>query len=163
MSIASLNWAFEQRLPPPLKAVLVALAHRHNAKTGQINPSVETLAIMTGLSERGVQRALRDLEQRKLIRPTGGVKGGRGKSTRWALVTAKGRTPVTLSDPLKGDKSTGFRKSLKGDRVSPDKEEGSYRREGSASGERFSAEKYSDEFDGAPSPSPLRLVAGGRP
>lgn len=122
MSIKATNWAYEQRLPPTEKSVLVALAHRHNAKTGQCNPSVETLSIMTGCSERSVQRSLRKLISVKCIAPIGSAKGGRNKSTKWRLLSLKGCQPVTLSASIKGDNATGFSRTLKGDTVAPDKE-----------------------------------------
>lgn len=162
MSIRALNWAYEQRLAPVTKSVLVALAYRLNDRTAQCNPSVETLAIMTGLSERGVQKALRELQSVKLIRHTGSAKGGRGKSTNWRFISANGRTPCTLSAPLKGAHTTGFCKTLKGERGAPDKEYISTGADEGASGGRRNAEKKGDGCEDGASPHRLRLVAGGQ-
>ena len=68
MSIRATNWARAQVLAPLQKLVLLALGHRHHAKTGDCNPSIHTLSSITGLSERCVQYRLRDLEAAGLIK-----------------------------------------------------------------------------------------------
>lgn len=68
MSIAALQWAYGHRLPAIQKAVLVAMAYRHNAKSGRCDPSIETLAGMTGLSERALRYAINDLATAEVIR-----------------------------------------------------------------------------------------------
>jgi DNA-binding transcriptional ArsR family regulator len=63
VSIPATTWAFQQTdLPPTRRFVLVALADM--LKMGQADcwPSIATLADRTGLSERSVRYALRDLE-----------------------------------------------------------------------------------------------------
>lgn len=46
---------------PPLKAILLALAHHANEYTCRCWPSVERLALFTGLSRRSVQYSIKDL------------------------------------------------------------------------------------------------------
>lgn len=63
MSHRATAWAIAQRTGSPTrKAVLVALADRHNDDTGRCFPSVRRLAEDTEFSERSVQRALAELE-----------------------------------------------------------------------------------------------------
>lgn len=122
MSIKATNWAYEQRLPNPDKAILNALAWCHHAKTGQCNPSVETISLMTGCSERTVQRSLKKLISGKFIAPIGSQKGGKNRSTKWRFIALKGCQTVTLNAASKGDNTTGFSKAPKGDCLTPNKE-----------------------------------------
>lgn len=63
MSHRATAWAVAQRTGSPTrKAVLVALADRHNADTGRCDPSIRRLAEDTEMGERTVQRALGELE-----------------------------------------------------------------------------------------------------
>lgn len=127
MSVNALNWAYEQRTKPNAKAVLVALAHRHHAKTGRCNPSVETLSLMTCLSPRAVQYALRDLEEGGFIRAKGSRKGGRAKSINYTFrspaMISKGRTTCTLNPPERVQETAGFSNLRKGAPHAPDREE----------------------------------------
>ena len=52
----------EWRLPPAAKAVLLVLAHRTNDRSGRCDPSVAGLMTATGLKERAVRYALKELE-----------------------------------------------------------------------------------------------------
>lgn len=64
----------------PARLVLVMLANRHNQETGRCDPSNARLCDDTQLSERGVRKALRELEVLGLIRTTERVqRTGRGK------------------------------------------------------------------------------------
>jgi hypothetical protein len=54
-----LDW----KLPPAAKVVLLALAHRHNDKTGKCFPGLDDLARMTCLGRRTVIRQLQYLEK----------------------------------------------------------------------------------------------------
>lgn len=67
------------------KYVLVMLAGFHNAKTGQCNPSMETLAGECLMTEPPMKKALRRLEAAGFIQPVGSRKGGRAKSIMWAF------------------------------------------------------------------------------
>lgn len=65
--------------------IVLALAdHGHDDGT-HIHPSVLYLAWKAVLSERQVQRILRDLEDRSIIKPAANENGGRGKTTEWEL------------------------------------------------------------------------------
>ncbi len=68
MSVAAISWAFEQKLPPAEKIVLIALADCENAGTHACFPGQATLVDMSSLSESTVRRTLRKLEDRSLIR-----------------------------------------------------------------------------------------------
>ena len=85
MSIRATNWATAQVVAPLQKLVLLALAHRHHAKTGVCNPSVRTLASDTGLSERCVQYRLRELEAAGLIETRARRQGGAFTSSQYEL------------------------------------------------------------------------------
>lgn len=77
------------KVSPSAKLVLIALSSRHNQETGRCDPSVETIASDTGLSDRAVIYSLRQLEAEKLITTTHrSVRTGRGKrnmSNRYRL------------------------------------------------------------------------------
>lgn len=137
MSVAATNWAWAQPVGGAEKLVLLALAHRHHTRTGQCNPSVETLALMVKLSERAVQYALRGLEERGLIEPAGSRKGGRAKAVSWCLngpdIKRKGADLAPFTD-RKGCKSQqGFAKRERVQLAAPDREVRSTVGEGSAS------------------------------
>ena len=82
---------------PSVAFVLVALSNFAN-KNGICWPSVPTLAKMTRMSERQVQRSLKALRDdgRLTIMDSG---GGRGKPVRYKLTVE----PKQLSLPIKGD------------------------------------------------------------
>lgn len=84
MSIRAINWAFgsieDADLHPAAALTLLALAHCHNQETGRCDPSLTTLCAKTGLSERAVRNALRQLEEAKLLATTHRtVRTGRGR------------------------------------------------------------------------------------
>lgn len=67
MGFKSSEWAYNvPNLTAPERAVLVALAHCHNDKTGACFPGQDTLVEMTALSEKTVRRALASLDSREL-------------------------------------------------------------------------------------------------
>lgn len=71
MSIQALNWAYQQDVEPAArKFVLVTLAN-YASEDGHCYPSQETLAKMTGQSERTVREHLKALEHDGLIRRDG--------------------------------------------------------------------------------------------
>lgn len=61
MANADLEWAFPLKLPASQKAVLIALAYCMNGKTGKCFPSQGEISTMTGLADRTVRAALKDL------------------------------------------------------------------------------------------------------
>ena len=62
--------------------VLMTLASRVNPSSSQCNPSVASIARTTGLSRRGVQRSLAELEESGVLRRT----YGDNESTSYALI-----------------------------------------------------------------------------
>jgi hypothetical protein len=73
--------------------VLIALAVHANKETGEAWPSVATLVRETGLKERAVQTALRELQEAgEISLAPGSGRGGRGKPSRYTLrpLLAKG-------------------------------------------------------------------------
>jgi hypothetical protein len=67
MSLAAIQWAFEQRCPSPItKMVLLALAHRTNG-TAVCWPSFAAIATDCCLDRKNVPRYLRQLVDAKLI------------------------------------------------------------------------------------------------
>jgi len=67
MSNAALSWAFPVPVTGPRKAVLTALAE-HADEIGGCWPSIARLVLYSGVSERTVQTALKDLERANLVR-----------------------------------------------------------------------------------------------
>jgi helix-turn-helix protein len=67
MSIALMSWAYDQQLPALHKFVLVTIADHCGNETGECYPSVARIARRTGMSERSVQRCLRDLEGAEVL------------------------------------------------------------------------------------------------
>lgn len=61
---------------PGEKLVAWALSKFHNEKSGQCNPSAQTIAARIGLTLRGVQKALAGLEARGFIRVLSAVRRG---------------------------------------------------------------------------------------
>lgn len=69
MSVTASIWAWRQiGLRPTEKFVLLTLADRYNDGEGCAWPHIKDIAHRTGCSERTVQRALHDLESRRLMR-----------------------------------------------------------------------------------------------
>ena len=90
-----MDWAYEQDVPKDAMAVLVALAHCHNGKTGHCFPSIERLVEMTKWSRATVVRSTAYLERAGLI--TKDHRGnGRGITTRYSF--QKVLTQSTFTD-----------------------------------------------------------------
>ena len=69
MSHKATNWAFSMSgLKPATKLVLVALADRHNADTGQCDPSQDRLAEQCGMARSTLNVHLKALEEMGLIK-----------------------------------------------------------------------------------------------
>ncbi|WP_022891231.1 helix-turn-helix domain-containing protein [Agromyces subbeticus] len=100
MGFQSTTLAFAvQGLSGPQKAVLVALAHCRNDKSGRCNPGHATLARMTSLGEKTVRRALADLEDNALglISRAAVVVGNERKGTDYTLHLAQAEPPVSVT------------------------------------------------------------------
>lgn len=83
----------------PLR-VAIALAYRHNARTGQLNPAVSTLAGDTGMAERSVRRALSWLESAGHIVIDKSFGGINTATNQYRLVAREG---LTGESPLTGE------------------------------------------------------------
>jgi len=69
-----------------LKLVLLAYADHANTDTGVCWPTKLTIALKTGLSERAVQRAVKDLIDMGFLRVKAYPRGGRGRATEYVVV-----------------------------------------------------------------------------
>ena len=102
MSYKAMDWAFSQELDDPqMKFVLIALC-KHCDEKGVCYPSALRLSNLTGLSQRTVQRKLKQLEQMQLIK----VKRQFGKGHRSSNIyyVTVSRDYVTVShDVRNGD------------------------------------------------------------
>lgn len=103
MGFKSSEWAYSvPNLTAPERAVLVALAHCRNDKTGACFPGQDTLVEMTALSEKTVRRALAALDSREppLIARTARFAGRYRTSDSYELLTENHRSerpPVTVT------------------------------------------------------------------
>jgi hypothetical protein len=94
MSIHIMAQVWQTDLPPTERLVLLALADCANHE-GECWPSIATLVRKTGASERTVQRALRVIEDRKMMQRV--VKPGKG--VRYFLDPRQSDTPADLTPP----------------------------------------------------------------
>jgi hypothetical protein len=91
MSIEALNWAFQQAVQGPAKAVLIVLAD-HVDQDGWCWPAVARLCFRSGFAVRTVQMALRQLEREGHIRSEAGT--GRGHVSRYKVLHNPGVHPA---------------------------------------------------------------------
>jgi Helix-turn-helix domain/DnaA N-terminal domain len=98
MSFEALTYAQELRLAPngesltsAEKLVLFYLAHAHNAKEGLAWPSQPTIAADCGLSVRHVQKILKSLERKGVIRVIHPERNGRGRFLCYLFPVLEGR------------------------------------------------------------------------
>ena len=87
MSLEALSWAAKQNIKSIQKLTLMMLANRHNADTGQCNPSHTLLAKDCGLSDSGVRKAVRELAGLGLIKIISSSKNGVKLPNQYALNT----------------------------------------------------------------------------
>ncbi len=80
MSIKAMNWAWEQRLPPNSKLILMALADSAD-EIGKCWPRVRLIAEKCCASERTVQRVLKELEERGFLHIERRFRGDGGQSS----------------------------------------------------------------------------------
>lgn len=85
MSHAAVSWAFRQEASHSRKLVLLFLAHSHNAKSGQCNPKIATIAEATGLAPRSVSDAIAKLEQEGLLLSVPRRNGARQGANQYLL------------------------------------------------------------------------------
>lgn len=82
MSLNLMAWAFAQKVDPPAKLVLLALADHANGQTGLCVPGQKLLAEQCSMSVKTVQRHLQKLEAAGLIRREARMRGqGRGRTS----------------------------------------------------------------------------------
>lgn len=80
-------------LSPSALRVGIRLLHHYNCQTGRCDPGVEYLSVATGLDQRSVFRAIRELERHELfsVRHRGGRKRTNFYRPNFARVAAAGR------------------------------------------------------------------------
>ena len=81
-------WALDLRRDE--KLVLLALADHAHDDGGKCYPGVRYLAWKSGYSERQIQRLLRRLQHRGVLRAVAHARGGRGIATEYLIETQKG-------------------------------------------------------------------------
>lgn len=87
-------WLFEHGLSMTELVVLVYLWRRRNSKTGQCNPSMQTIARDLGVTRMTVSRAINTLERKRLLsRQSGGT--GRSNGYRLNVLHGTCNTSVT--------------------------------------------------------------------
>ena len=69
MSIKAINWAWDQQLPPNSKLILMAIADAADEE-GNCWPKIKTIAKKCGVSQRTVQRSLKDFISNNFISVT---------------------------------------------------------------------------------------------
>ncbi len=110
MSVHVWDLVLKARLPSGTeKLVLLCLANYANDDGGSIYPSVALLAEVSCLSERAVQTTLRKLVDAGILRTLTDGRGGRGRSTEYAINLAEVRKlipnaarPAPIEAPAKG-------------------------------------------------------------
>jgi hypothetical protein len=91
------TWAADVS-PPSRKLVLLFMAHKHNGQTGQLNPSVETVARGCGITSCQARRHLHALIEDGFLQVVGNDGGGAPGSTRsYRLMLDRARTGATPS------------------------------------------------------------------
>lgn len=83
----AVKWAMKYKLPATHKEVLLTLAYHFNKDDGKCNPGIATLKEETGLKDRAIQGALKQLGEWGIVEIDEGGKGGRSKHTSYLLHT----------------------------------------------------------------------------
>lgn len=133
MSLYALSWAFEQKLPPNEKIVLLALADCENGETLRCDPKQSYIAEKASVSERQVRAMLVSLEERGLIARTrrGSTAGGRKSDNFWLACRPEpvdnSGLPADSAGWVSGRKEGGFRQTAAGieNRKEPEETNGS--------------------------------------
>lgn len=89
MSVVAINWAWKQRVRATMKLALVALADFADSHGQSCYPGQAELSRMTGIKERAIRTALKDLEQTGLIARTARRYKGRATSDSYRLFCGK--------------------------------------------------------------------------
>lgn len=105
MSLALMAAAWRLDMPATKKLALLALADWANDEGGSLYPSIAAIAARCSVSERTVQRILRDLAEDGWLMVVGNENGGRRKTRRYQLDAVR----ISSSGAAKGDKPSPFR------------------------------------------------------
>lgn len=110
MSTQATKWAFDvlgsSTLGPTERGVLLFLSYKHNHKTGDCFPSMETIGIKAGVSERRARTAIRNLEAAGLIKTRRRVGQAGNSSNQYELF---GRPSAADQSGTKKPRETGTR------------------------------------------------------
>ena len=124
MSFRLMNAVWQLQLRGSHQHIMLALASHARDDGSRAFPGVDYLAWKTGYSERQVQRVLRILEARGLIRPVSSRRGGRGCTTEYCIDLSQAipkqpfiRSPEDHPRPDQADEK-GDILSVKGDILS---------------------------------------------
>src|SRR5690606_5683874 len=79
MSVFVSSWVWKQKMKPTNKLVLLKLADHARDDGTKVFPSVATIATHTGMSERQVQRILKELVEDGVLTIVAHENGGRGR------------------------------------------------------------------------------------
>ena len=99
MSIKAMNWAWEQKLPPSSKLILMAIADAADEE-GDCWPKVKTIAKKCGVSDRTVQRVLKEFIANGLISVTPRFSQDRRQVSNNYRLNPQNSYPDNLSPPL---------------------------------------------------------------
>ena len=108
MSIKCLNWAFEQKLKPGEKIVLLALSD-HARDDGYCWPSRRTICVKTSMSKSTVKRYMRKLIEQKLLTIEQRVRDNKSKTSNGYYLNM-GRVQI---EPWEGSTVTPLEPLLK--------------------------------------------------
>lgn len=89
MSFKLVSKAMRLDLPRGEKAVLLCLCDFANGE-GDAYPSLATISAVIGYGIRQIQRMLRELESKKIIKLVNSGRGGRGKTRYYRINLSKG-------------------------------------------------------------------------
>lgn len=98
MSVRVMSQVWDLKLPHADKFVLLAMADHADHDGNNVYPSVRTIAIKTGYSERQVQRIITSLEESKLLIQ---VQTGQGAATIYRIETSAAEKVETRRKPAR--------------------------------------------------------------
>ncbi|POP69030.1 helix-turn-helix domain-containing protein [Pseudomonas syringae] len=98
MSIKAMNWAWEQKLSPSSKLILMAIADAADEE-GDCWPKVKTIAKKCGVSDRTVQRVLKEFVSGNLISVTPRFSQDRRQVSNNYRLNPQNHYPDNLSPP----------------------------------------------------------------
>lgn len=99
MSLAAYRWAWDTLGHHPdltygAKVALLCLAEHHNESSGRLHPSHARIARMTGLTRRGVQKAIQQLADAGLLKVVARTQGGAQLSNCYVLAMTRRPSPA---------------------------------------------------------------------